>query len=150
MAGKKSVYVCGECGYESGRWMGKCPGCEAWNTMVEEIQQPARPAAEPAQSPRLLREIGGGSVQRLPTGSAELDRVLGGGLVRGSAVLLGGDPGIGKSTLLLQVCHKLSQTMRVLYASGEESAQQIQMRAGASGAGWPGALCALRDGPGYH
>ena len=74
MAGKKSVYVCGECGYESGRWMGKCPGCEAWNTMVEEIQQPARPAAEPAQSPRLLREIGGGSVQRLPTGSAELDR----------------------------------------------------------------------------
>ena len=138
MAGKKSVYVCGECGYESGRWMGKCPGCEAWNTMVEEIQQPARPAAaEPAQSPRLLREIGGSAVQRLPTGSAELDRVLGGGLVRGSAVLLGGDPGIGKSTLLLQVCHKLSQTMRVLYASGEESAQQIQMRAARLGLDGP-------------
>ena len=134
MAKKTTSFVCGECGYESGKWMGKCPGCGSWNTMVEEIRLPARQesAAVPdalLEKPQRIGEIRPDNAIRSSTGMAELDRVLGGGLVRGSAVLLGGDPGIGKSTLLLQVCDELSKSMRVLYASGEESAAQIRLRA---------------------
>jgi len=134
MAKKTTSFVCGECGYESGKWMGKCPGCGSWNTMVEEIQLPARQGSASVpdvllEKPQRIGEIRPDNATRSSTGLTELDRVLGGGLVRGSAVLLGGDPGIGKSTLLLQVCDELSKSMRVLYASGEESAAQIRLRA---------------------
>ncbi len=132
MAKKTTSFVCGECGYESSKWMGKCPGCGSWNTLVEEVQLPDRQAAVPGvllEKPQRISEIRPDNAFRNTTGMAELDRVLGGGLVRGSAVLLGGDPGIGKSTLLLQVCDELSNSMRVLYASGEESAAQIRLRA---------------------
>ncbi len=138
MAKEKTVFVCGACGYETSRWMGKCPGCNAWNTLEE--QAPAAAATEPvkankrrsgtgAQAMR-LREIPEETSVRTSTGIGELDRVLGGGVVEGSLMLVGGDPGIGKSTLLLQVSeHMAAQGMRVLYISGEESARQIKMRA---------------------
>ena len=113
MAGKsKTVYVCTECGFESPKWMGKCTECGAWNTMVEEVRLPQKttvstPKPVHAFSARPLSEISAADEHRFVTGISELDRVLGGGIVKGSVVLLSGDPGIGKSTILLQVCSAL-------------------------------------------
>ena len=133
----KSVFFCQECGYESAKWMGQCPACHAWNTFVEEkVTEGAAKNARgirdgvPKSRPVRLSEIESGSDERYLTGIGELDRVLGGGIVHGSLVLIGGDPGIGKSTLLLQVCLLLSaKGVPLLYVSGEESARQIKMRA---------------------
>lgn len=133
--GKTTVYFCQSCGYETSKWMGQCPGCHEWNSFVEEIVEKksagrgkAPGAAEAAAVP--LSAIEMSMDKRISTGIGELDRVLGGGIVTGSLVLVGGDPGIGKSTLLLQVCRNLSgQGTRVLYISGEESLQQIKIRA---------------------
>lgn len=140
MAKEKTVYVCSACGYETSRWMGKCPGCSAWNTMEEQAPQAAVSQATPVKANKQrggtgakalrLDEIPEETAARASTGIAELDRVLGGGVVEGSLMLVGGDPGIGKSTLLLQVSEHLArQGARVLYISGEESARQIKMRA---------------------
>ena len=134
MAGKiKTIYVCSECGYESPKWNGKCPGCGEWNTMNEEIKSTSVSKKVdysfnnlPATS---LSQIGEVEETRYLTGLKELDRVLGGGLVKGSLVIVGGDPGIGKSTILLQICEYLGQDKKVLYVSGEESAHQIKLRA---------------------
>ncbi|MCI9532159.1 MAG: DNA repair protein RadA [Lachnospiraceae bacterium] len=134
--GKKiTVYFCQSCGYESSKWMGQCPGCGEWSTFVEEsVEKNAAGkkkggAAGEELKPSKLSEINMQDRSRVQTGFAELDRVLGGGIVPGSLVLVGGDPGIGKSTLLLQVCRNLAESMEVLYISGEESLQQIKMRA---------------------
>lgn len=139
MAKEKTCYVCASCGYEAARWLGCCPDCGEWNTFEERRPAPAAPGktAERAaryQSTQKAEPVPLSDIQTRPeprssTGNEELDRVLGGGLVPGSAILLGGDPGIGKSTLLLQTAASLSERMRVLYVSGEESAQQIKMRA---------------------
>ena len=135
--GKTIVFFCQECGAESAKWSGQCPSCRAWNTMVEEVVEKksqseagrARAAVEGAK-PLPISKIEIEQVGRRSTGFGEMDRVLGGGIVPGSMVLLGGDPGIGKSTLLLQVCRNLSlQGVHILYISGEESAQQIKLRA---------------------
>lgn len=130
----KSSYICQNCGYATPRWMGKCPDCGAWNTLVEEIipkdAKTRSASVSPAVKPVTLDAISAGSEARTSSGSKELDRVLGGGLVRGGVVLIGGPPGIGKSTLLLQVSDRLAdQGLDVLYASGEESLEQIKMRA---------------------
>lgn len=131
-----TVYFCQSCGYESSKWMGQCPGCKEWNTFVEETVE--------KKTAGKLKSVAGGNQdlksyklseidmqekERMKTRFPELDRVLGGGIVPGSMILVGGDPGIGKSTLLLQVCRNLADTMSVLYVSGEESLQQIKMRA---------------------
>ena len=137
MAKEKTMYVCSGCGYETPRWMGKCPGCGAWNTLEEQAPQAqAAPVKAIKQRPGTgakamrLDEIPEENALRASTGIAELDRVLGGGVVEGSLMLVGGDPGIGKSTLLLQASeHLASGGARVLYVSGEESARQIKMRA---------------------
>ena len=139
MAKDKTMYVCGSCGYETPRWMGKCPGCGSWNTLEEQapvLSAAAVPAKANKQRPgtgaKALRldEIPEESSARASTGIGELDRVLGGGVVEGSLMLVGGDPGIGKSTLLLQASENLASAgARVLYISGEESARQIKMRA---------------------
>ena len=133
---KKTVYFCQECGYESAKWMGQCPGCKAWNTFVEETVSAKKPASgttgrtEKRQEPVILRDISLSEDERQTTKIGELDRVLGGGIVPGSLVLVGGDPGIGKSTLLLQVCRNLAERqVSVLYISGEESLRQIKLRA---------------------
>lgn len=130
MAKVKTRFFCQECGQESPRWFGKCPGCGSWNTLVEEViekssfqRSPAKAKATPLTEIQFQEEI------RLDTGIPELNRVLGGGVVPGSFVLLGGEPGIGKSTLLLQTAGKLAQNMNVLYISGEESEKQIKLRA---------------------
>ena len=132
MAKSKSLYICSVCGYESPKWFGCCPGCGEWNTMNEEIVSQTVAAksknARPVQSLR-LDEISGESGARYQTGLKELDRVLGGGLVKGSIVLLSGDPGIGKSTILLQMFQSLNSDLDILYISGEESAHQIKLRA---------------------
>ncbi|MBP3782845.1 MAG: DNA repair protein RadA [Butyrivibrio sp.] len=135
----KSVFFCQECGYESSKWMGQCPGCRQWNTFVEETVKPKAAAAKgvgavtsggEAQSPKNLSEIVLNDEERYDTHIGELNRVLGGGLVKGSLILVGGDPGIGKSTILLQVAGNISGDKRdVLYISGEESLQQIKLRA---------------------
>ena len=134
MAKVKSVYICSECGYESPKWYGKCPSCGEWNTMNEEIRDTAKPAAVSSKlssyaPPVGIREISTTDEIRYQTGSKELDRVLGGGIVKGSLVLLGGDPGIGKSTILLQICAYLGRTLKILYVSGEESKRQLKLRA---------------------
>lgn len=132
MAKTKSVFVCNECGYESAKWMGKCPACNAWNSFFEEkIQKKGVHASEKKRSitPKPLNSFVGSEKQRVSTGFEELDRVLGGGLVKGSLLLLGGEPGIGKSTLILQICDKIKGEGKVLYVSGEESAEQIKLRA---------------------
>ena len=133
---KKTVYFCQECGYESAKWMGQCPGCKSWNTFVEEtVSAKKNPsgnlkASEKRQDPVILKDISLSEDERQTTKIGELDRVLGGGIVPGSLVLVGGDPGIGKSTLLLQVCRNLSEKeVSVLYISGEESLRQIKLRA---------------------
>lgn len=131
---KKMVYFCQECGYESAKWMGQCPGCRAWNTFVEEPveKKPSggRKTNDRQAEPVVLKDISLTGDERQTSGIGELDRVLGGGIVPGSLVLVGGDPGIGKSTLLLQVCRNLAeQDVSVLYISGEESLRQIKLRA---------------------
>ena len=134
MASKiKTVYICNQCGYESAKWFGQCPGCGEWNTMTEEVKsvsakQSAVSRASVANA-LSLDEITADESIRYKTGFKELDRVLGGGLVNGSLVLLSGDPGIGKSTILLQICQSLGKNLKVLYVTGEESAQQIKLRA---------------------
>ena len=131
----KSVFICNECGYESAKWYGKCPSCGEWNTMEEHI-----PAAQvkgkssvthraAPSSVKKLSEINSDIEKRILTGVNEFDRVLGGGIVEGSLVLLSGDPGIGKSTILLQICEPLGKNKSILYISGEESARQIKLRA---------------------
>ena len=139
MAKSKYIYTCNQCGYESTKWNGKCPSCGAWNSFEEDIadSSPAggRAAASQESAPDLsdsileLEDIGADSDVRYDTGIGELNRVLGGGLVKGSLVLLGGEPGIGKSTILLQICQFLGEDHSVLYVSGEESARQIKLRA---------------------
>ncbi len=136
MAGKsKVVYVCSECGYESSKWYGSCPGCGEWNTMQEDVRVPVTSKSSKtissvgAAKATPIRDISFADEVRYKTGMNELDRVLGGGLVKGSLVLLSGDPGIGKSTILLQICHHMGENHRILYVSGEESARQIKLRA---------------------
>ncbi len=134
MAGKtKSLYICSQCGYESAKWYGCCPSCNEWNTMEEEIctpqQQKASKAPQRAVFAQTINEIDADDEIRFKTGMDELDRVLGGGIVKGSLVLLSGDPGIGKSTILLQICEFLGKNLKILYVSGEESARQIKLRA---------------------
>lgn len=138
---KATVFFCKECGWEVAKWQGQCPGCKEWNTFVEAPAAKTKPKglsgggiagplAYESQAPRKLSEITSGKEERITTGMGELDRVLGGGLVCGSLVLVGGDPGIGKSTILLQVCKNLSgDGHKVLYISGEESLSQIKLRA---------------------
>ena len=132
----KTVYYCTECGNETPKWAGKCPACGAWNTIVEQEAVPAKKSAGKgsgerhfAQRAQRLSEIQGDQELRFSTGMNELDRVLGGGAVKGSLVLIGGAPGIGKSTLMLQICQTLCLSSKVLYVSGEESARQLKMRA---------------------
>ena len=132
MAKTKTIFVCSECGYESPKWLGKCPACNAWNTFYEEKEQKAVTLdgkVKQAAKPKALNSVEGKEAIRMKTGYQELDRVLGGGLVKGSLVLVGGEPGIGKSTLILQLCNKLSSDGKVLYVSGEESAEQVKLRA---------------------
>lgn len=130
---EKKVYVCESCDYQSPKWMGQCPSCKKWNTFVEETYQPANMAKNQRTSvisdmsePVLFGEMEMPKYIRVKTGTSELDRVLGGGIVKGSVVLLAGEPGIGKSTLLMQICSQLSE--RVLYVSGEESKGQLKLR----------------------
>ena len=125
---EKTVFLCGECGYESPRWMGRCPACGSWNTLVEEKAVPVRDAGAPGAVQR-LSEVSTMQAPRVSTGMSELDRVTGGGLLPGMVALLGGDPGIGKSTLLMQTADSLAGQGAVLYVSGEESAAQLKLRA---------------------
>ena len=150
MAKAKSIHVCSACGYESPRWYGRCPACEAWNSLEETMAAPSE--ALPRQKEKKqrggtgaqvlsIRDIEADDQMHQPTGMEELDRVLGGGIVEGSLTLLGGEPGVGKSTLLLQICSMLAQAGKtVLYISGEESARQIKLRAKRVGAGHEGLL----------
>ena len=134
MAKIKSVYICSECGYESPKWFGKCPGCGEWNTMNEEIKNTVKSVSASKtintkhSFPKNLTEISMEDEVRFDTGFCELNRVLGGGIVKGSLILLGGDPGIGKSTILMQICQKLTD-IKILYVSGEESLRQLKLRA---------------------
>ena len=134
----KTVYICENCGYETAKWVGKCPNCNEWNTMTEEVAVPLKSNGTVMPTGRIataksLSEIDFTEEPRFVTGISELDRVLGGGIVKGSVVLLSGDPGIGKSTILLQICNALQKNLKILYVSGEESAFQIKMRAGRIG-----------------
>jgi len=134
----RSVYVCQSCAYESPRWIGRCPNCEAWNTFVEELKQ-GQTASPPgaktsALRPLKLSEVDSTDRERIPTGIGEFDRVLGGGIVPGSVTLLGGDPGIGKSTLMMQLAVSVAP-LPILYVSGEESPRQIKLRADRLGYG---------------
>ncbi|MBN3038593.1 MAG: DNA repair protein RadA [Candidatus Omnitrophica bacterium] len=130
----KTVFICQQCGYQSAKWLGRCPDCENWNTLVEEVQtaqeEPSRYNLSSGEKPRSLSEIEISKQLREPTQIKELDRILGGGIVAGSVILVGGEPGIGKSTLLLQASAKLSENQGiVLYVSGEESMRQTKLRA---------------------
>ena len=147
--GKKSVFFCQNCGHEESKWLGQCPACGEWNTFVEEklgsgitkgTTASARSVRESVREAKVvpLNEVTADDDTRIRTGIRELDRVLGGGIVPGSLVLVGGDPGIGKSTLLLQVCQRLAGEKKVLYISGEESQAQIKLRANRMGAFAPG------------
>ena len=132
MAKTNTVFFCNECGYESAKWLGKCPACNAWNTFVEEKitkQGSNKGVVTKSPDPVSLKSIEQISISRISSGFDELDRVLGGGFVNGSLTLLGGEPGIGKSTLILQICDKFKTDGTVLYVSGEESAEQIKIRA---------------------
>lgn len=136
MAKNKTVFVCNECGYESAKWLGKCPACGSWNTFFEQkIIENKNSSLKlntnngKANTPQKLNSYEAKETIRTSTGFEELDRVLGGGLVKGSLILLGGEPGIGKSTLILQLCDKVQGEGQVLYVSGEESAEQIKLRA---------------------
>lgn len=131
----KAIYICSECGYQTQKWMGKCPGCNQWSTLVETlVDEPDKKTSakviKTATRPvKKINDITYENEERCNTGINELDRVLGGGLVRGSLILVGGDPGIGKSTLLLQICENIGKTKKILYVSGEESEKQIKLRA---------------------
>ncbi len=133
MAKIKSIYSCTECGATSPKWQGQCPGCAEWNTLVESVAEKASAhrfeSLAPVARLRNLAEIEARDTERIPTGIAEFDRALGGGLVPGGVVLIGGDPGIGKSTLLLQAADSLSRRQKVLYITGEESGAQVALRA---------------------
>ena len=135
MAKSKTVFFCTNCGNETPKWMGRCPGCGAYNTMEEHIEKPVAPGRAKtapvglSRKPQRLREVTSDGEIRFSTGMGELDRVLGGGAVAGSLVLVGGAPGIGKSTLLLQICNRLCSERQVLYISGEESERQLKLRA---------------------
>ena len=133
MAKNKTIFVCSECGYESPKWMGKCPACNEWNSFYEEkmVSSSSKNSGvkKEISKPIELNKIEGKQEARTSTGFNELDRVLGGGLVNGSLILLGGEPGIGKSTLILQICNKIKTEGKVLYISGEESGEQIKLRA---------------------
>ena len=131
-AKEKSVFFCQECGYESAKWLGKCPGCGQWNTFVEELvskQKKDSSRTTPSVEAVALHEISYDDMLRIDTGIQELNRVLGGGMVPGALMLLAGDPGIGKSTLTMQLCGAIKTEASVLYVSGEESRQQLKMRA---------------------
>ena len=134
MAKEKSIYTCSDCGGTSPKWLGKCPHCGAWNTLIEGVAENAGPVKNRYQSlaktlpVATLSEIEASDVDRQSTGIEELDRVLGGGIVAGGVVLIGGDPGIGKSTLLLQALDSLSRSMKALYVTGEESGSQVALR----------------------
>ncbi|OYU77728.1 MAG: DNA repair protein RadA, partial [Burkholderiales bacterium PBB5] len=131
----KTQYTCSACGGVSPKWLGKCPHCSAWNTLEETVAEASGGAKHryqslaKAQPVTVLAEIEAAEVERTPTGQPELDRVLGGGIVAGGVTLIGGDPGIGKSTLLLQAADALSQQIKVLYVTGEESGSQVALRA---------------------
>lgn len=135
----KTTYICRECGYKSPKWLGKCPGCNSWNTMEETLITPEKKTsavsslvkenAGNARMPKKISEVTADCETRYKTGLKELDRVLGGGIVQGSLILVGGDPGIGKSTLLLQICQSVGESKKILYVSGEESEGQIKIRA---------------------
>ncbi len=143
MAKEKSIYSCTECGATSPKWLGKCPGCGAWNTLVESVaEQGSRPRSAagargllPAEAVATLAEIDASDAERHPTGIEEVDRALGGGIVAGGVILIGGDPGIGKSTLLLQALDALARAMKVLYVTGEESGAQVALRSRRLGLG---------------
>lgn len=135
----KTTYICRECGYKSPKWLGKCPGCNSWNTIEETLITPEKKTsavsslvkenAGNARMPKKISEVTADCETRYTTGLKELDRVLGGGIVQGSLILVGGDPGIGKSTLLLQICQSVGKSKKILYVSGEESEGQIKIRA---------------------
>ncbi|MBQ2881901.1 MAG: AAA family ATPase, partial [Clostridia bacterium] len=131
----KTVYVCTECGAESPKWSGKCPACGQWDTMTEFKIQTSEKTSKQTSTARIsstaikLSEIDESDEIRTPTNIEELDRVLGGGIVQGSLILVTGEPGIGKSTILLQICLQLGMTNKILYVSGEESPRQIKLRA---------------------
>ena len=136
----KTLFYCTECGNETPKWSGQCPACRAWNTLVERPAEPKKRSAAAASvaggglrgtgnRPRPMREVETTHELRFETGMNVLDRVLGGGAVKGSLVLVGGAPGIGKSTLMLQICSKLCEMSKVLYVSGEESEHQLKLRA---------------------
>jgi len=132
MAKNKTIFVCSECGNESSKWLGKCPACQAWNSFYEQkiVETKNKEIKDKTKSiPQKLNSYEAKETLRINTGFNELNRVLGGGLVKGSLVLLGGEPGIGKSTLILQICDKIKGDGKVLYVSGEESAEQIKLRA---------------------
>ncbi|HOW22605.1 MAG TPA: DNA repair protein RadA [Sedimentibacter sp.] len=140
MAKVKSKFVCQECGYETAKWLGRCPACDAWNTFVEEFESKGNdPKSQRGISKGIVEKINNitsTKKERISTGSMEMDRVLGGGIIKSSLILVGGDPGIGKSTLLLQVAdHASKQNLKVLYVSGEESGEQIKIRADRLGIG---------------
>lgn len=133
---RKTSYICSECGYKSPKWLGKCPGCGNWNSLIETPEDtPVSSSSHPAAAkslvnkPQPINEVEYENGSRFSTGMRELDRVLGGGVVKGELILVGGDPGIGKSTLLLQICENAGKTNKILYVSGEESASQIKIRA---------------------
>ncbi len=131
----RSAFVCSSCGYETARWLGKCPGCGEWNTLTEFVETRGKShSLQEGSAPVPISSVKSAGEARVSSGSGELDRVLGGGIVRGSLVLIGGDPGIGKSTLLLQVCGHAGDQGKVLYVSGEESMGQIRLRAERLGA----------------
>ncbi len=127
----KNVFICQECGYESGKWLGKCPDCSNWNTFVEETvkEEKKKSVSKILANPVHIDNITAHNEERIKTGIGELDMVLGGGIVPGSMILVAGEPGIGKSTLLLQICNSLSTEKKVMYVSGEESEKQIKLRA---------------------
>ena len=133
---EKTVFFCSECGYETPKWLGKCPGCDAWGTLVEQrVTKPSKSSsssfvsASPASRPKKLKDVVVTAEERFTTGIDEFDRVLGGGIVKGSLILIGGAPGIGKSTLSLQMCRTIDTDKTILYVSAEESQAQIKMRA---------------------
>jgi len=142
-ASPKTAFVCQNCGNQFPKWIGRCPSCQGWNTLVEERVVAAPRGRGPARTPRQatpLDAVPDDAEERLSTGIGEFDRVLGGGVVRGSLVLLGGDPGIGKSSLLMQASARLAERGTVLYCSGEESAAQIKLRARRFGIAGPNIL----------
>ena len=131
----KTAYICEDCGARSVKWQGQCPDCGAWNTLAATMAKTAAGRQPAGRAPSLVSEVGDDAAARYPTGFEEFDRALGGGLVPGSVILLGGDPGVGKSTLLQQVAARLPVELDVLYATGEESLRQVAQRSQRIGTG---------------